>query len=1197
MVPFRLIHIPGAEITRAMNGSGRWLIRIEAKRRDEGTWTNLSDVAGGDWGHEVSARGGTPDAVIAQATVNFVRTSNGRTLAPGITLDPFNIVASTFKPFLHPDTEVRVYVANLLKTDPDSAATWRIWFHHDIQDVEWPGDYVSTLTASLDARIEDTEIEEEEERGADDPGTFLPTETQGLLDRWMGDEAPTLNTPVSPGPVGVGRYKPSGKLGAQIRSNAQRALGWDVRYAWDQPTESIVYTLYEPPRDKTTPDLVLTAAQVTEVPGLRETSQHIRTAFSITFTDENGAIVRRNLDTAYPAGSPSYRRRWMGMVEGPDSPVKTIEIADALLGSAAHDVSKPLAEMRLRIPFLPYIGLHDLIEIGPDFKHFDISTQWSVVGSSHTVTATERYTEVEVRGGGPVGQFYAWQNRMADVPDTDPLLRNLYDFIGEGGATGEDWTWKRASQVHSVWGAVGTFSLPEKRADWDSLVGSLSRLSADTLFLPYPKEGEYTIAHVQPHDTNLRLGQVWRHKVIGSPPSLQLDVTFTESADGTESTVHVDAIDTRGVGTGINVYLTEPGDPETGPFAATLVAALAWEYTFALHPDHNVLVRLEMPRNDGQPPLTWGPVPADTDKIPAIPVVRKEWDDADVTVLVDGMDTDTATLHYRTVVGAVVGPEVLIGPRGSDPRFGAFSVTAGGTELRYQVYGKNAAGEEGQYFDLGVEAYDPAAIGPSITVTPGAPTATTLPVTWSAGGGTAVLITAAGCTITYGGGSTSTSSSGSLTANRPLAGSAPGVLTFTVTRDGITNTDSITVPPIGADTVTPDLTVTPGIGDNLIMPFTTSATNPRTGAALAGVTIILKGVSATGSGGTPVYPDGSTLNFTPVDVLNVVRPPFGSSAGTVIFRATIVSAGEIYGGTNEIQRTIPAIQQMGGAVRAVPSETSTTGTLTLVPVTAAIFTEIKFRTKSGTGAWTAWFTDASAPYETSVTLVEKHESYIAYQVYNGANVIQEDVVPFDQGTVADVRIGSISADGSGTAEVTVNVDTDTLVGAGGVEWRIGGTGSWTAATVNADRTAVFTVTQSTAGPLALEVLGYNTAGAPGPIENGTVPKYIPLPVMLSGVSLFVEDTGPTGDDVYSVLISGSSMNGKSARIQFYKGGGLRSTQTIGISNDTVDTKVWTDVGVGDGVQDQHYVVVQLLDVGTGTHYGAPVTSAVVSSVV
>lgn len=627
-------------------------------------------------------------------------------------------------------------------------------------------------------------------------------------------------------------------------------------------------------------------------------------------------------------------------------------------------------------------------------------------------------------------------------------------------------------------------------------------------------------------------------------------------------------------------YLTPPGEAKVGPFSATLTAPKTWEFEFALpERPHGTVVDLEFTRNDGLPPFTRGPLMSDSNKEAAQPLVYERPRAAgsdQATLDVDNPDTDSASLWRREVIAGVAGAETEIPPRGSDPHYGSFTITMGGTERRFQIYSKNHAGAAGPYRDAYVGAYiAPGAYGGPALDVHASSTATHYTITWT--GDSVTLST---------GGAFSAPPASPIVVARPAAGGVPLEYTFRAERNGIPLTNLVSVMPIDSDTVTPDLTVTPVAASttNTTQGFTATATKPPAGTALP-VTVRLAGCSGTNNGVALPADTDQTVNGTII----VNRPAFGTGNGTATFTAQVTG-----GGKEVIQRTIPAIQQMGGAFREEldPPENGTTGYLTLTPVANAVFTKVETATKSGNGAVSAWAELTTPPYVTSVTLVEKHQSLILYRIWNGANIIQEGAVPFDVGTIANVSIGSITSNG-GIATVVVNTDTDTAIGAGGVKYTVDG-GSVQNATVDAGRWAAFDVAQ-TADEQDLEVWGVNGAGEAGPVVDAVIPANTEPIGAIHSVHLFVSDVlnvdGITRDDVYEVGVSGVGFAGKTFEVEFYRNGVLRDTETFS-GSDGGDI-VWTDLGIGNSTSDSHKVIVSLFDGSTA--YGPPLPSRTVTS--
>ncbi|MDB4952090.1 MAG: fibronectin type protein [Gemmatimonadetes bacterium] len=393
-----------------LDGSGTWMFRALVRRRGDAGWTDLSAVAGGDWVLAISTEGDSPDRPVSAFSVRLLRAADGASLAPGIASSPLNLTASAvFSPLIYPGRLIRVDVYCAAPGETRADADWHVWLQGEIDRAEWPDDVTAACT-SLDGVIHRRWVEEVETRGAPDPGTPIEDELQGMLDRWMGEGVVTLLVDGVPD-FGVGEYKTAlGSLGAALLTLAQR-IGWDLRYRWDETAEAYRYTLYLPPRDKVDPDLTLGPGDVFDVPGLAVDREAVRNAVSVTYTDASSG--HRATVTAEDADSiADFDRLWLGIEEPSDSPVTTETKADVLAAFAIADLAQPLTEKRIRVPFLPFLTLHHLVRITPDGARFDYSADYSVVGVSHDVSATDgASTTAALRGGSPVGMYYAWRRR------------------------------------------------------------------------------------------------------------------------------------------------------------------------------------------------------------------------------------------------------------------------------------------------------------------------------------------------------------------------------------------------------------------------------------------------------------------------------------------------------------------------------------------------------------------------------------------------------------------------------------------------------------------------------------------------------------------------------------------------------------------------------------------------------------------
>ncbi|MDK1102503.1 MAG: hypothetical protein QGD93_02600 [Actinomycetota bacterium] len=120
------------------------------------------------------------------------------------------------------------------------------------------------------------------------------------------------------------------------------------------------------------------------------------------------------------------------------------------------------------------------------------------------------------------------------------------------------------------------------------------------------------------------------------------------------------------------------------------------------------------------------------------------------------------------------------------------------------------------------------------------------------------------------------------------------------------------------------------------------------------------------------------------------------------------------------------------------SEGATLGTFAVqIHDPDGVMDDVYYRTKSGTGAWTAYALEEATPtdldiYSRTVTMVERHLSFIEFRGrYTGANGVQHTVVikssGFDLGKIPNISVAlTIDEDGILSANVQGDVDTASI---------------------------------------------------------------------------------------------------------------------------------------------------------------------------
>lgn len=332
----------------------------------------------------------------------------------------------------------------------------------------------------------------------------------------------------------------------------------------------------------------------------------------------------------------------------------------------------------------------------------------------------------------------------------------------------------------------------------------------------------------------------------------------------------------------VKAYIRQGTGPRilTAPTTAPAGGATTGQYTFVVTlTAHNTVIEPVIYMADGTIRVDQA-FTFDQNKVPDI--------HADVAYSLSNA-TVTATLDTDAAVGAGNFEFSLDGGAWSPlavpaDRVVQFGVAMSTTALQVlKMRAKNAAGAYGPEVTVQISRFATPSLGPSLSVYATAGTNSTT-VTYTYDG---VLTYRENGTIV-------TAPASPFVKNRPAEGAAEIQLSFVVVKDGLTASESVTITPIGQDTITPDVQLIPGSMTETTQNFTAQAINPRTGGHI-NCTVYLDGCSGT-VGGTAVASGGSKTGVSPMAVV-VNRPLRGSPPGNVRNRAVV-------NGTAEAARTV-----------------------------------------------------------------------------------------------------------------------------------------------------------------------------------------------------------------------------------------------------------------------------------------------------
>lgn len=585
----RLPYIPAAELDRALRRAGVWRLRADVQRPGEATWKPL-DM----WITGFNTEGETPDQPISQFKLLLMAHAEaGATVSPGFAAVPDNRNAGGgYEPMLYAGVHVRVYASNTATLA--EAPVWRLWQQGRVETVRWPAGQVELTLTSPDAELDRAWVKSSGEvRGAPQPGVPLATEVQSLLDLWADAPAPVLRVlPDATLPdyasLGVGEYLTSRRsLGPFVREWAHR-VGADLRYLWSEADQGFRLTLYMPPRDDTVPRLVLDRTHVLDVPDVKVERRHVRNDFELEYpVGTAGDTVLIGAEDA--VSQRMYGRAYMYLGQGTGSPISDNASATAMLDFAAHDLAHPPVEAVKRLPFLPWLTLHDVLQFLADDEHFDHDGIWSVTSLRHVASNDDPsgwYTEVGLRKGSPVGLVTSWwvrPPRAAEVATREPVYLPNFDELGRDSKEvtyGWDLPVPNLGQVWVKHVLVDLETPIPAEGFWPGLQASPNlRIQPDQnrFVLAVPPEGKALYVTVEAYDVDGYLGAVYHERLlpVGMAPGFE-DFDQRVGASGEFTDVYVTAWDPQDLGGTVYAWLNYDGPlsaDTTLPADATLPLA------------------------------------------------------------------------------------------------------------------------------------------------------------------------------------------------------------------------------------------------------------------------------------------------------------------------------------------------------------------------------------------------------------------------------------------------------------------------------------------------------------------------------------------------------------------------------------------------------------------------------------------------
>jgi hypothetical protein len=792
---------------------------------------------------------------------------------------------------------------------------WHHLIYGRIDAVSFAGDPIVVRGRDLGGWLANTQIEEEIAYATDAPKPIEEV-MQQILDDWPiggGQPAVVLDVPDSPlwamnnagNPPKVQQRR---SVLEALQQDYALSIGWVCRYEFDED-DNYLLRFFDIDRTRTDPDDTFGPGEYRDITELEVSDDYVRNRIRGSCFDPDGKLIDLSVENL--TSEAKYGNKFMGMDLAVDDPIDSEDELQTMLDAAKHDLGEPFATQSMETLLYWPVQLGDLYEFAANSVHYDDVQLLAVAAYSHRGSNGEVWTTMQCRGT-IVGSFHAWFRKgVGDDVTPAEETESLNNFRWTDSADGTQRTYRMSAGAN-----VFRVAVFDKLVEVPALTDPWPQIGTPptVILVPDPVTREITYVatkpsllteryiQFEPRFSDWRAGPVRRNVLPASPTALDAAI----HAAVTNATADLSAVITGSVADWpVQVDFFED-DPNGAAIATTSISANATltKLTVGLAAlGARTLPQRELRKwwiklTNVAGEVKWaGPASADRDALPAATFTLNDYRAApSITVNYDD-DTDSVkfflpggkTKTYAGLSGSgsvtyTVGDAVDVGSVEN-----AMAIDETRTGYSVQVLGG------GQWLTIMEGKLHGATTGPSLTVTP-TPGNPNYSIAWT-GSGT--------ITLSIDGGAYSTPPASPIVVARHAT--ADKTYSFKCVQAGQTIIDTVTIPSLASvagdtDTITPDLTVTPGTRTDTSQAFTVTAVNPAGGAA---PTITVTPYNTTMVIGGVTYSTAQTVASGTVVTVN--RPATTATEEAHIrFRASIGT-----GGAEDITISVPKQTNIG----------------------------------------------------------------------------------------------------------------------------------------------------------------------------------------------------------------------------------------------------------------------------------------------
>lgn len=306
-------------------------------------------------------------------------------------------------------------------------------------------------------------------------GTQLEDAIQAVVTEAPGPTIVTLDVPESPDASLVEPLAVSHEPVLQATQSLADSIGWSTRYWWNETAGTFLFSLLEPPRDKTVADWTTGPNRYLDVQELKLDKTDIRNDVTVYYgpKDENGEQEFVHLDD--PASIAKYGLLPAVFREGTNSPIQSVAQATAFATAALSDLSEPDATHAVTDFDLPQIQIWDLIEFAPNNVHYNATQKLAVQAIRREYPAPGVGRITLYCRGKPSAGIGTWKRRaregrfieaITEPPISAYMLFNFRE-IASPDPLKRRFAWDgRGARVASVWWKATSFVAPWTDDNW-----------------------------------------------------------------------------------------------------------------------------------------------------------------------------------------------------------------------------------------------------------------------------------------------------------------------------------------------------------------------------------------------------------------------------------------------------------------------------------------------------------------------------------------------------------------------------------------------------------------------------------------------------------------------------------------------------------------------------------------------------------